>query len=153
MGQEGVRRRHRISLAEDQQRARGAPVIGTRRASYREMVSARIILTNEVASRTICKTYTMRNAVTRRVLVVVATLAFLTVSTAALAHGHPSEKSVDETHCAMCMAVHTATHAVAASIATVCFAAVQTAFLVPSSSSTFALVQSLLTQGRAPPQL
>lgn len=95
----------------------------------------------------------MADAVTRRVLVVLATLAFLTVSTTALAHGHPGEKSVDESHCAMCMAVHTATHAVATSIATVCFAAVQTAFLVPSSRSTFALVQSLLIQDRAPPQL
>jgi len=95
----------------------------------------------------------MGNAVTRRVLVVLAILAFLTVSTAALAHGHPGRGSVDESHCAMCMAVHSATHAVATSIASLSFTAVQTAFLVPSSSPTFAFVQPLLTQDRAPPQL
>ena len=95
----------------------------------------------------------MRNAITRRTLVFLATLAFLTVSTAALAHGHLNEKSVNESHCAMCMAVHTATHAVASSIFMLCFAAIQMALLVPSGSSSFAIVQSLLTQGRAPPQL
>jgi hypothetical protein len=95
----------------------------------------------------------MGNALTRRVLVALATFAFLTVSTAALAHGHLGEKSVDESHCAMCMAVHTATHAVATSSIALCFAAIQIAFLVPSSSSRFLLVQSRLTQDRAPPQL
>ena len=37
----------------------------------------------------------------------------MAVSTVALAHGHTDAKSVDESHCAMCMAVHSATHVVA----------------------------------------
>ena len=95
----------------------------------------------------------MGNAITRRVLIVLTVLAFLTVSTAALAHGHSAEKSVDESHCGMCMAVHTATHAVAASIVSLCFTTVQTAFLIPTDGSSFAFVQYLRIRERAPPQL
>src|ERR1700733_9960687 len=37
-------------------------------------------------------------------------LTFVTVSTAALAHGHPDTSNTDDSHCVMCMAGHSATH-------------------------------------------
>lgn len=90
---------------------------------------------------------------TRQLLVFLATLAFLAVSTAALAHGHPDAKSIDESHCAMCMAIHSTTHVVAVSAVLLFFGTVRTAFLVPSESFALALVETLLIQDRAPPQL
>jgi hypothetical protein len=91
--------------------------------------------------------------VPRSLLVLLAALAFLTVSTAALAHGHPDAKSVDESHCAMCMAVHSTTHVIAVSTVLLFSGTAQTAFLVSSESFTLTLVQTLLIQDRAPPQL
>ena len=91
--------------------------------------------------------------ITRYLLVLLAALAFLTVSTAALAHGHLTAKSVNESHCVMCMAVHSTTHVVAVSVVLLFFGTAQTAFLVPSESFTLALVQTLLIQDRAPPLL
>lgn len=95
----------------------------------------------------------MNHPFIRRALVVVAILAFVAISTAAVAHGHLNANSVNESHCPLCMAVHNAKHAVAAPIATPCFTIVQTAILVPSDSSAISFVQPLLTQDRAPPQI
>jgi hypothetical protein len=95
----------------------------------------------------------MSNPFTRRVLVVLAILALVAISTAAIAHGHLDVNSADESHCPLCMAVHTAKHAVAAPIITLGFKTVQTAILVPSKSSAIVFIQPLLTQDRAPPQL
>lgn len=91
--------------------------------------------------------------VPRSLLVFLAGLAFLTVSTAALAHGHPDAKSVDESHCPMCMAVHSTTHAITVSAVLLVLATAYTALLVPSERRGLAFVQTLLIQGRAPPQL
>jgi hypothetical protein len=90
---------------------------------------------------------------TRLVLMFLAALAFLSVSTVALAHGHPDAKPVNEAHCAMCMAVHSTTHVVAVSVVLLFSGTAQTAFLVPSESFTPAFVQILLIQDRAPPEL
>lgn len=95
----------------------------------------------------------MRNPLTRRVSVVLAMLAFVAVSTAALAHGHLDANSSDESHCGLCMAVHAAKQAVITPVIALYFAAVQTAILIPSRSSAIVFVQPLLTQDRAPPEL
>ena len=95
----------------------------------------------------------MFNPFTRRVLIIVVTLALLTVSTAALAHGHLDTKSSDESHCAMCLAVHSATHLVGTAIVSLHFTIIQTAVVVRPELSTLAFVESLSNQDRAPPQL
>jgi len=87
----------------------------------------------------------------RRALVIAAVLAFLTVSTAAVSHSHSDANAAAETHCAMCLAVHSTTHAVAAPAATLCFSPVRIALLLPLKSSVVALVQSCPNQDRAPP--
>lgn len=92
-------------------------------------------------------------SVLRQGMVFLAILAFLAVSTAVLAHGHAVGKSADESHCAMCMAVHSTTHAVASPVALLYFAPIQTAFLAPSDRLVLSFAQSLPIQGRAPPQL
>lgn len=91
------------------------------------------------------------NRLARPVWVLLAILAFLTVSTVALAHGHPDARSVDESHCAMCLAIHSATHVVVTPVLTLHFTAVQNRFLVPSTSFLLALNWLTLNQDRAPP--
>src|ERR1039458_9675543 len=95
----------------------------------------------------------MSNPFSRRALAVLATVVFLTVSIAAVAHGHPVAKSDDGSHCAMCMVAHNVTHALGTSIITLDFIAGQTAFLVHPESFLAVFVQLLLNQDRAPPRL
>jgi len=90
---------------------------------------------------------------TRQVSFSLAMLAFLVVSTVALIHGHPDTKSADESHCAICMAVHSATHAVSTPVVTLYFTAVQNPFLVPAKSFLFSYAFPALNQDRAPPSL
>ena len=93
------------------------------------------------------------NRLARRLLVLLATLAFLAVSTLTLAHGHVDSKSADESHCAMCMAVHSATHAVATPIITLFFTVVEDPFLAPLKSFLIAFSRPTPDKGRAPPSL
>jgi hypothetical protein len=93
------------------------------------------------------------NRFPRQVLVFVATLVFLAVSTLALTHGHGDSKSVDESHCAMCMAVHSATHVVATPIITLFFTVVEDPFLAPLKSFLVAFAWPTLNKDRAPPSL
>jgi hypothetical protein len=95
----------------------------------------------------------MSNPFTRRVSVVLAILALVAVSTAAVAHGHLDANSADESHCSLCMAVHAAKQVVITPVVALCFTAVQTDILIPSRSSAIVFVQPLLTQDRAPPEL
>jgi hypothetical protein len=89
----------------------------------------------------------------RRPLVLVAILAFLVVSTVALAHGHTDAKSAEESHCAMCMAVHSATHAIATPNITLIFTALEAPFLISSRNSLASFAWPTLNQDRAPPSL
>jgi hypothetical protein len=96
---------------------------------------------------------TMKHFYVRRVLVVLAVLALVAVSTAAVAHGHLDTNCAHESHCPLCMALHNAKHALVTPIATLCFTTVQAARLVPSKDVAVVFAEPLLTQGRAPPQL
>ena len=93
------------------------------------------------------------NPLARLGLVFLVALAFLAVSTIALAHVHPDAKSIDESHCALCLAVHNATHAVTAPILALSFTAVQSPFLVPLNSILPSIAWPTLNQDRAPPSL
>ena len=93
------------------------------------------------------------NRFARQFLVFVAALVFLAVSTLALIHGHVDSKSADESHCAMCMAVHSATHVVATPIITLFFTAVDDPFLAPLKNLTIAFAWPTLDKDRAPPSL
>ena len=95
----------------------------------------------------------MGNRIARRVLVILAALALLTVSTVAAAHGHLHTNSADESHCPLCVAVHRAKVAVATPAITLCFAAVQTAVLGTSRKLLVPVIQPCVAQDRAPPQL
>jgi hypothetical protein len=93
------------------------------------------------------------NRLARQLLVLLATLVFLAVSTLALTHGHVDSKSADESHCAMCMAVHSATHVVVTPIITLFFTAVEDSFLTPRNSFLIAFAWPTLDKDRAPPSL
>ena len=93
------------------------------------------------------------NRFARQFLVFVAALVFLAVSTLALIHGHVDSKSADESHCAMCMAVHSATHAVATPIITLVFTVVENPFRAPLKSFLIAFASPNLNKDRAPPSL
>jgi hypothetical protein len=95
----------------------------------------------------------LSNRFARQTIVLIATLTFLAVSTVALAHGHADAKSVDESHCAMCMAVHSATHVVATPSITLIFTAVENPLLVLCKNSIVSFAWHSLVQGRAPPSL
>jgi hypothetical protein len=91
------------------------------------------------------------NQIARRSFALLATLAFLVVSTLALIHGHTDAKSVDQSHCAMCMAVHSSTHVVATPNTTLIFTALEGPSLVPSKNFSVSLACINLNQDRAPP--
>ena len=93
------------------------------------------------------------NRLARQVAFFLATLAFLVVSTVALTHGHPNWKSPDESHCAMCMAVYSSTHAVTTPVITLYFAAVQSFVLVFPKGFLLSYAPPALNQDRAPPTL
>ena len=93
------------------------------------------------------------NRFARQALVFLATLIFLVVSTLAITHGHVDSKSTGESHCAMCMAVHSATHVVATPNITLFFTAVEKPFLVPLKSFLVAFAWTALNKDRAPPSL
>jgi hypothetical protein len=90
---------------------------------------------------------------TRRILVLLAIVAIVALSTAAVAHAHfGPNAAADESHCPLCMAVHGAKHVVTTPVIGLRFAPVETAVLVPSISFAIFFVQPLPTQGRAPPR-
>jgi hypothetical protein len=91
------------------------------------------------------------NRIPRQAFVVAAILAFLTVSTAALAHGHPDANSVNESRCVMCMAAHGATHLIASPVLALHFSPIQVGTLVFGEHIRFIHLLRLATQGRAPP--
>jgi hypothetical protein len=93
------------------------------------------------------------NLLTRRGFVFLAIFVLLTVSTAALAHSHPSRNTENDSQCAMCMALHGATHIIASPVVTLNFEIAQTGFITPSKNLSLPVVQSRLTQDRAPPRL
>src|SRR5260370_33089397 len=93
------------------------------------------------------------NRFPRQVLIFVTTLVFLAVSTLALTHSHGDSQSVDESRCAMCMAVHSATHVVATPIITLFFTAVEEPFLAPLKNFLVAFAWSTLNKDRSPPSL
>lgn len=89
---------------------------------------------------------------TRQAFAVLATLSFLAVSTAAVAHSHPAGQSDDDSHCPMCMVAHNATHALAVPVIALNFTARQTAFLVHPETLFAVFVLRFLSQDRAPPR-
>jgi len=80
-------------------------------------------------------------------------LTFVTVSTAALAHGHADTSNTDESHCVMCMAGHSATHLITAPAIALHFAPARIGLVVSAAFIRIPFVQLLTVQGRAPPQV
>jgi hypothetical protein len=91
------------------------------------------------------------NRSVRQVLVSLAAVTFLVVSTIALAHGHTDGRSADTLHCAMCMAVHSATHVVRAPMIALSITAVEDPLCIPPKSVPVPFVWPTLNQYRAPP--
>ena len=91
------------------------------------------------------------NRFSHRAFIFLAVVAFLTVSTAAQAHGHQDGNSANESHCAMCMAAHGTMHLIAAPPVALNFAAVQVAVAAFSEGVTIAFSVQFPIQDRAPP--
>lgn len=87
------------------------------------------------------------------VAILTVSLTFLTVSTAALAHGHPDSNNADESHCVMCMAGHSATHLIAAPTIALHFAPVRIGLVFSADLIRIPFVRLFTVQGRAPPQV
>jgi hypothetical protein len=91
------------------------------------------------------------NRPVRQVLVLLATLAFVMVSTLAMAHGHTGARSADESHCALCMAVHRATHVLGTPMIALSITAVEDPLWIPPKIFSVPFVWLALNQYRAPP--
>jgi hypothetical protein len=85
--------------------------------------------------------------------ILTVSLTFLTVSTAALAHGHSDPNNADESHCVMCMAGHSATHLVTAPAIALHFSPVRIGLVFSADLIRIPFVQLWTVQGRAPPQI
>lgn len=88
-----------------------------------------------------------------RAFAFVAVFVFLTVSTAAIAHGHSDTNDTNESHCVMCIAAHDATHLIAAPPIALHLAQVQIRLLVFVERISVRFAQQLSPQGRAPPRV
>ena len=93
----------------------------------------------------------MHRRFAQRLFAVVVVLAVLGFVTAALAHGHPPGKSEEDSHCALCMAVHNGHHMLTSPVIALQFTPVRYDFLVVNARVTVSSTQFLPTQGRAPP--
>jgi hypothetical protein len=87
------------------------------------------------------------------VAILTVSLTFVTVSTAALAHGHADTSNTDESHCVMCMAGHSATHLITAPTIALHFAPVRMGMVFSAGLVRIPFVQLFSVQGRAPPQI
>jgi hypothetical protein len=96
---------------------------------------------------------TMKNRFARRVLLLLIVLVFMTVLTAVVAHGHSSVKSGDESHCPLCMAATSTTHALASSVASLNFTPAQDVLPEHIQSFTLGHFPSIVIQDRAPPSI
>jgi hypothetical protein len=87
----------------------------------------------------------------QRLFAIVVVLAVLGFITAALAHGHPPGKSEEDSHCALCMAVHNGHHMLTSPVIALQFTPVRSDFIVVNAQVTVSSSQFLPTHGRAPP--
>ena len=87
-----------------------------------------------------------------RLVVVLAVIVFIAVSTAALAHGHSDTKSINESHCATCIAVHSAALAILTAAVALTLAAVLASYAFAAPGHTLVSGSLRPVQGRAPPQ-
>ena len=91
------------------------------------------------------------NRFSHRAFIFLAAVAFLTVSTAAQAHGHPDGNSANESHCAMCMAAHGTMHLIAAPAIGLHVAPVEVTLTAFSERIAIAVTVQFPIQDRAPP--
>jgi hypothetical protein len=101
--------------------------------------------------RLVAPVFLMTQLSIRRVSVSLVIVALLVLSTAAVAHGHLDAASADESHCPLCIAVHSAKHAVTPPAVGLSFAQVETAVFAPPAILSLVFAALLLRQGRAPP--
>ena len=93
----------------------------------------------------------MHRRFAQRLFAVVVVLTVLGFVTAALAHGHPPGKSEEDSHCALCMAVHNGRHMLTSPVIALQFAPFRSDFIVVNAQATVSSSEFLPTHGRAPP--
>jgi hypothetical protein len=80
-------------------------------------------------------------------------VAVMVLSTAAVVHSHVGRNSGDESHCPLCMAVHSAKHAVAQAALVLFGSSAPVAFVADRPVLAPDVAQLLLIHGRAPPAI
>lgn len=86
-----------------------------------------------------------------RSLAIVAAIAVLAFAAAALSHGHINQDSQVDSHCSLCMALHSAKHLLVSPVVGLLFTPIQLALLADTDCVVFVSVLSLPTHDRAPP--
>jgi hypothetical protein len=88
----------------------------------------------------------------KRMLAIFVALVVMGFATAALVHGHFPGNSQEDSHCAICMAIHSG-HAIASVVVALPFTLIWCAFLAGHAQIADSLGQFLAMHGRAPPLL
>jgi Protein of unknown function (DUF2946) len=91
--------------------------------------------------------------VTYQLVAVFVVLSVVLLASVALAHGHKGKKSVDESHCGICLAVHAGAHALASNVTSLQYVPEVAVAVVNTNLNTFASQQSRAASDRAPPHV
>jgi hypothetical protein len=86
-----------------------------------------------------------------RSLAIVAAVAVLVFATAALSHGHINQDSQEDSHCSLCMALHSGKHVLASPVVALQFTPIQLALQADTDCVVFLSGLSLPAHDRAPP--
>jgi hypothetical protein len=86
-----------------------------------------------------------------RSLAIVAAVAVLVFATAALSHGHINQDSQEDSHCSLCMALHSGKHVLASPVVALQFTPIQLALQADTDCVVFVSGLSLPAHDRAPP--
>ena len=86
-----------------------------------------------------------------RTFAIVAAVAVLAFATAALSHGHINQDSQEDSHCSLCLALHSGKHVLVSPVVALLFTPIQLALLADTDCVVFVSVLSLPAHDRAPP--
>jgi hypothetical protein len=93
----------------------------------------------------------MRKTLPYRLLAVLAAIAVVALSSAALTHSHRGARAADESHCGICLSAHSGMNGIASSAPNLPFVPIVSRFKLQTIPESFVSIQSRPTQDRAPP--
>jgi hypothetical protein len=93
----------------------------------------------------------MSKRLAHRSLAIVVVAVVLAFTTAALSHGHGNANSQEDSHCSLCMALHSGKQTLVSPVVALQFTPMRLALRAGSNSLVFVSIAVLPTHGRSPP--